>query len=193
MADRPLVDRLPPGAVPHVPLGTLPTPVERAGALGADIGVPDLYVKRGGRTGELYGGNKVRKLEFLLADANGQGREGVWTLGGGGSNPVLATALYARQQGLTPHAAQFPQPVTEHVRENLRVSATTAPELTLVGGILGVLREILRVRAKRALARDPSLYYVPAGGSSPLGVLRFVNAGLELPRRSKQGTSPNRT
>jgi D-cysteine desulfhydrase len=190
MAERPIFERGRGHRLPHSPIAELPTPVEHRPALGAEIGVPELYVKLDGRTGDLYGGNKVRKLEFLLGDALDRDRDAVWTLGGIGSNHVLATAIYAREHGLVPHAAQFPQPVTDHVRENLLALSTTDPELTLVGSIPAVGLEILRTRARIAVARDPSLYYVPAGGSSALGTLGFVNAALELARQVAAGELP---
>ena len=75
------------------PLGTFPTPVEYLTEL-------DLWVKRDDRSGALYGGNKVRKLEFLLADAVGRGAHRIVTLSAFGSHHLLATTLYGRGAGL---------------------------------------------------------------------------------------------
>lgn len=174
--------------VQRADIGSFPTPVEPAPDLGADLGVPDLYVKRDDRTGDSYGGNKVRKLDFLLGDALERGCRRVYTSGGIGSNHVLATCTYAREVGLRPEATLFPQPVTEHVRENLRALATPDPELTLAGSELRLPLHLLRARL--AARFDSSLYYVPPGGSSPVGALGFVEAARELAHQVESGELP---
>lgn len=168
------------GHIPRLAFATLPTPVHRMEELGDAIGIPDLWVKRDDQTGELYAGNKVRKLEYLLGEAEAEGHDQVWTVGGIGSHHVLATCIYARQQGLKPAALHFPQPVTDHVRDNLRALSTTRPDLTLVGNRAQIPVEVLRTKIREWLARGPEVYYVPAGGSSPTGVVGYVNAVGEL-------------
>jgi D-cysteine desulfhydrase len=173
--------------IPRVELADLPTPVDRLERLGDEIDVPNLWVKRDDRTGELYGGNKVRKLEYLLGEAQAQGHQQVWTVGAIGSHHVLATSIYARQQGLKPAALHFPQPVTDHVLENLRALSTTQPELTLAGHRAQIPVEVLRTKVREWLARGPEVYYIPAGGSSPTGVLGYVNAACELADQIEAG------
>lgn len=174
--------------VERADIGRLPTPVEPTPALGAALGVPNLQVKHDGRTGDAYGGNKVRKLDFLLGDALDRGCTRVFTSGGIGSNHVLATCTYARRVGLRPRAVQFPQPVTEHVRENLLAIAGTEPRLTLAGSELRLPLHLLRARI--AARFDADRYYVPPGGSSPVGALGFVEAALELERQVEDGDVP---
>src|SRR4030042_5456359 len=106
-------------AIPWVSLGQFPTPVEPMAKRGESLGFKRLWVKRDDFSGVRYGGNKVRKLEFLLADAQAQGRDAVLTLGAVGSNHVLATALYAQELGLKSFAVFVPQPVQEYARKNL--------------------------------------------------------------------------
>lgn len=169
-------------------IGSFPTPLEAVPELGITLGVPDLYVKRDDLTGEPYGGNKVRKLDCLLADAMLAGCDRVVTSGGIGSNHVLATATYARELGLEPRAVQFPQPVTDHVRENLRALAGLDPDLRLVDS---QYRFPLTVLGERICARfDEDLYYVPTGGSSPVGTVGFVEAAAELARQLDRGEAP---
>ena len=177
------------GRLAHLPLADLPTPVERLGPLGEAIGVPGLWIKRDDKSGELYGGNKVRKLEFLLADAIEQGHDRVWTVGAIGSHHCLATAIYAREHGLTPGILHYPQPVTEHVLKNLRALSTTAPDLELVG-IKALPGSVLKARVKDWLRLNPEEYYIPGGGSSPVGALGYVNAALELARQVEEGALP---
>jgi len=175
------------GDIPRLDFATLPTPAHRLEQLGEAIGVPDLWVKRDDQTGELYAGNKVRKLEYLLGEAIDEGHDQVWTVGGIGSHHVLATCIYARQQGLEPAALQFPQPVTDHVRANLRALSTTQPNLTLVGNRAQIPVEVLRTKIREWLARGPEVYYVPGGGSSPTGVLGYVSAVGELAEQIRAG------
>lgn len=176
--------------LPRLDLVDRPTPVDHAEALGRAVGLPNLYVKRDDQTGHLYGGNKVRKLEFLLADALEAGHDRVWTVGGIGSHHVLATCIYARQQGLKPGALHFPQPVTDHVLDNLRALSTTQPDLTLVDYKAQIPVEVLRTRVREWLARGPEVYYIPGGGSSPVGAVGYVDATLELADQIAAGELP---
>lgn len=174
-----LFRRFPGIQLPFVPLATLPTPLERLQELGDALGF-SLWVKRDDLSGDLYGGNKLRKLEFLLGDALKQGHENVWTVGAIGSHHVLATCIWARKLGLTPSALHFPQPVTPHVQKNLKALATTKPNLTLVDHRAGLPIEMFKVKLKEWLQTDERFYYIPGGGSSPLGTVGYVNAALEL-------------
>ena len=85
---------------PHVPLAQLPTPLEPLPRLSAELGGPRIWVKRDDQTGLAMGGNKVRKLEYLLADANAQGADVVLTTGATQSNHCRQTAAAAARLGL---------------------------------------------------------------------------------------------
>jgi 1-aminocyclopropane-1-carboxylate deaminase/D-cysteine desulfhydrase-like pyridoxal-dependent ACC family enzyme len=191
MADTALQRQFPRAeALPRTSFANLPTDIEPLTSLGAELGLEDLWVKRDDRSGSLYGGNKVRKLEFLLGEALAEGHDEVWTVGAIGSHHVLATCIYARQQGLEPGALHFPQPVTEHVLDNLRALSTTQPDLTLVSNRAQIPVEVLRTRVREWLARHPEVYYIPAGGSSATGALGYVNAALELVEQIEDGQMP---
>lgn len=177
-------------SLPRVEFARLPTPVARLPRLSRHLDGSELWVKRDDHSGTLYGGNKVRKLEFLLGDALEQGHDEVWTVGAIGSHHVLATCIYGRQQGLDPGALHFPQPVTDHVLDNLRALSTTEPDLTLVTHRLQIPVEVLRTKVREWLARHPEVYYIPAGGSSPVGVLGYVNAAVELADQIEAGEVP---
>ena len=176
--------------LPHVELADLPTPVESLDPLGAELGIRGLWVKRDDLTASTYGGNKVRKLEFLLGHALAEERERVWTVGAVGSHHVLATSIYAREVGIEPHALHFPQPITDHVREVLRALRTTRPHLELVNSKHILPVKMAQRHVKEWLARAESPYYIPGGGSSPRGVLGYVNAALELARQVDNGEIP---
>src|SRR5690349_596563 len=96
-------------------LGRFPTRVERVdGILPPAV---ELWVKREDESGTLYGGNKVRKLEFLFGDARARGCTRLETFGGWGAHHVLATALYGAQAGFRVGATLVPQPLDGHVRQ----------------------------------------------------------------------------
>ncbi len=176
--------------IPHSALGVFPTPVQHLTRLGEQFGIAKLYIKRDDISGTLYGGNKVRKLEFLLADAISKGYTKVWTVGAIGSHHVLATSIYARLLGLQPAALQYPQPVTNHVAEVLKALSTTQPELTLVDHVSKVPILLARERLREWLAKNPDTYYIPGGGSSFVGTLGYVNAALELKSQIDAGEIP---
>lgn len=176
--------------LPHVPLATIPTPVAHFPELGLKTGLPDLWVKHDDRSGLIYGGNKVRKLEFVFGDALAQGQTRVWTVGAVGSHHVLATSLYARKLGLTPEALHFPQPITPHVREVLAALSTTQPGLELLSSKNGLPGAMIKTRIKEWLSRAENPYYIPGGGSSPEGVLGYVNAAMELACQIEENQMP---
>lgn len=176
------------GDRPRAGIGTLPTPVTHMPDLGADLGVPDFYVKNEGKAGDLYGGNKVRKLDLLLGDALDRGCSRVVTGGSIGSNSVLATATYAREVSLDPAAIQFPQPVTDQVRENLRALAALDPDLRLTRWEPLLPAYLLSARLHSRFGDDS--YYIPVGASAPLGTLGYVWAVDELAEQIAAGDLP---
>jgi D-cysteine desulfhydrase len=177
-------------SIPHASLGHFPTPVEKLDDLAREVGLESLYVKRDDQSGTVYGGNKVRKLEFLLGDALDGGYDEVWTVGAIGSHHALATCIYARQLGLEPSVLHFPQPVTEHVLDNLRAISTTKPNLTLASHKVQLPIEVGKAKLKQWLSKANDVYYIPGGGSSPVGVLGYVNAAFELKQQVDGGELP---
>jgi 1-aminocyclopropane-1-carboxylate deaminase/D-cysteine desulfhydrase-like pyridoxal-dependent ACC family enzyme len=171
-------------SVPWISLGQFPTPVARLARLGQQLGA-ELWVKRDDLSGEVYGGNKVRKLEHLLAEARRRSTQAVVTVGGIGSNHLVATAIYGRQLGLPTRAVVVPQPVTPHVRRVLDQLRVLGVELVPCSSRLAVPLALLR--ARRGLERP---FVIPPGGSSPLGTLGYVAAGLELAAQIHRGEMP---
>lgn len=189
--ERALFSRFPALAdrVSHVSLATLPTAVEPL-ALDALPAGTRVFIKRDDLTGDTYGGNKVRKLEFLLGEALTQGCREVWTVGAIGSHHALATTLYARKLGLAVKVLHFPQPVTEHVRRNLRAIAAAGAELVLAernAVPAAIVRRHVRDWLTRKSVRSR---FIPAGGSSEIGALGYVEAALELVAQVEHGELP---
>lgn len=174
---RPLFDRYPGlrDKLPLIELATLPTPIQAPQQLAREIGVDSLLLKRDDLSAQLYGGNKVRKLEFLLADALAGDYGAVLTYGGAGSNHALATAIYAKQSGLDCHAILAREPATESVARKLLYHLDLGTQLESADTMPAI-----RAASERILASDGAVYEIPFGGSSWRGTAGFVNAGLEL-------------
>jgi D-cysteine desulfhydrase len=169
--------------LPFVRLGLLPTPVERAVALGEHLGMGALWVKRDDLSGEVYGGGKVRKLEFLLGEASQGGARTVVTFGGVGSNHAVATAIYAGQLGMHAVLLLLPEPADDHVRQHLLADLGAGAELRPARARFeGMVQQLVRGGA------DP--YVIAPGGSSPLGNVGFVNAAFELADQIAGGEVP---
>ncbi len=164
----------------HVPLGRFPTPVQKLERLGREIGVHDLYIKRDDLSGDVYGGNKVRKLEFILAMVLAKGAREVLTFGYAGSNHATATAVYAEKLGLRCISMLLPQPNAEYVRRNLLLSYCCNAELHQKGNITLLAATTAYQFLHHRLKFGCFPVVIPAGGSSALGTIGHVNAALEL-------------
>ncbi|QBJ97229.1 pyridoxal-phosphate dependent enzyme [Rhodococcus sp. ABRD24] len=177
-----LVSRL-----PYVRLGTAPTPVRRLDGLGSRN---RLWLKDESVFGDGgWGGNKVRKLEWILPDVLARKSRRIITVGGLGTNWGLATALYAKRFGIGTALALIDQPVDDHVRaqlERLRRSGATL-HLTRNKARTVACAPWLMLRHTRG-GRLP--YYLPPGGSSPVGALGYVEAGLEIAAQVEAGDIP---
>ncbi|MCY1006765.1 hypothetical protein OV079_14625 [Nannocystis pusilla] len=108
-------------------LATLPTPVERAPWLDAPGAA--VYVKRDDQTSRLYGGGKVRKLEWLLANPPYDDRRPIVSVGGIGSHHLVALALHLQAQGRELHAWVFDQVPTAHTLDDLALLLSTGAKL----------------------------------------------------------------
>ena len=174
-------------ALPRTPLVALPTPVEPLQVAGVPHGA--LFVKRDDLTSPIYGGNKARKLEFTLAAAAARGARRLVTTGGIGTHHGLATAVFGRALGMATTVVVVPQPVTEHVREQVRALLAFGAELRPAGGVAGAALEVVRSFALATL-RGEKPFWVPTGGSSGLADLGFVSAAFELAEQIEAGVLP---
>jgi D-cysteine desulfhydrase len=177
------------GRLPRRALATLPTPVHRLAGLERATGLRDLWIKRDDQTGTLYGGNKVRKLEWLLADALARGHRTVVTTGALGSNHALATTIYGGAVGLRVRLVLIPQPVTASVRRTLLLDHAHGAAIHFAPTVAAARRTVIGLLAG-GFVRGDRPYLVPTGGSSVLGTLGYVNAGLELAEQIAAGEVP---
>ncbi|UCH95360.1 MAG: pyridoxal-phosphate dependent enzyme [Candidatus Aminicenantes bacterium] len=178
----PLFERFPrlKDKLPYVSLCQLPTPIIKLDRLGSTIGLDHLYIKQDGLTAQPFGGNKIRKLEFLLGEALDQGAKEVMTFGFAGSNHALATAVYAKKIGLTGISMLMPQHNAHYVRRNLLMSHYCNTELHQYPNKLLLKIGTMVQRFRHRLKKGKVPYIIPTGGSTPLGALGFVNAAFEL-------------
>ncbi len=171
--------------IPWIKLAPMRTPVKQLFNLQDKLGISSLWIKQDNLTSPIYGGNKPRKLEYLLADAKYKDCNKVLTVGGIGSNHCIATAAFCNELNLTPYAALLYQPITTHVRNNLLLELYFKNNLIYSHTARG-----WRLRIRWKLNEDDRIYYIGQGGSSPLGTLGFIDAALELKNQINNGELP---
>ena len=178
-----LGDLFPGADLPHVTLGTSPTPVRQLTGLGRG---QDVWLKDESTFGDGgWGGNKVRKLEWIIPEAHRRRKSTLFTVGGIGTHWGLAAALYGREHGLHTVLGLVDQPIDDHVREQtarLDASGATIYRYPSVNR--------LKLAAPMILARHRLPYYLPAGGSSPVGSLGYVEVALEIAEQVAAGDLP---
>lgn len=148
-----------------------------------------LWVKRDDASAHPYGGNKIRKLEFLLGHALARGATRVATVGALGSNHVLATSVFARQVGLGCTAISFPRPMSAGVARTVLATASQGCRLIHLPTPALVPFAVSAVRTAAALRRE-RLCWITGGGSSALGTVGYVLAALELAEQVRAGALP---
>ena len=171
----------------------LPTPLVRMERLGKAIGHHDLWIKRDDLTSPLYGGNKIRKLDFILAHAARRKVKAIATAGAVGSHHVLATSLHGKDLGLDVGAVLYEVPKSRHLEENQGfIDENVSWKTVLKSPFLvpyGYWQWIKKCLDRGYRRSD--LMIIPPGGSSPLGCLGYVNAALEIEdQREKLGAPP---
>lgn len=168
------------GRLPRIKLASLPTPLEEAPSLSAYLGGPRILFKRDDITGLAFGGNKVRKAEYLMGEAVDRGCDVVITVGAVQSNHARAIAAAARRLGLDAIVVLNGEEPRER-QGNLLLDSILGADIRIINTddnyvIMGIVEDI--ARDLRRQGRTP--YVIPLGGSTPLGAAAFANAGLEL-------------
>lgn len=169
--------------VPRVRLGHFPTPLERLDRLSEALDGPEIWIKRDDCTGLATGGNKTRKLEFIVADAHSQGCDTLVTLGKIQSNHARQTAAAAAKAGMScvllleQLAANRSE--TYNGNGNVLLDRILGAEVTVVapGERTPAFAES-QMAALSTAGRTP--YLVPVGGSDAIGATGYVSCALEL-------------
>ncbi|OYX42596.1 MAG: D-cysteine desulfhydrase [Rhodobacterales bacterium 32-67-9] len=164
-------------------LAHLPTPLERLDRLTKDLGGPEIWIKRDDCTGLSTGGNKTRKLEFLMAEAEAMGADMVMTQGATQSNHARQTAAFAAKLGMKCHILLEDRTGSNDANYNHNGNvlldhlhgATTekrGPGLDMNAEMEAVAETFRKAGRK--------VYTIPGGGSNPTGALGYVNCAFEL-------------
>lgn len=168
---------------PRISLGHFPTPLEPMDRLSEELGGPRLWVKRDDCTGLSSGGNKTRKLEFLMADAAEKGADTIITQGATQSNHARQTAAAAAKLGMACHILLEDR------------TGSNDPNYILNGNVLldrlhgasvskrpsGADMNAEMEALSAQLTEDGKIpYVIPSGGSNPIGALGYVNCAREL-------------
>lgn len=167
--------------LPRILLADLPTPVSGM-TVSTARGQRDISIKHDDVTAQAYGGNKVRKLEYLLRRAQDCRARRVATFGTVASNHALATALYAGSLGVECTCLLSHQSRTPLAAPVLNTHLRIGTEIVQLGG-----NRAERVRTMRQTLQGRQICLIPAGGSNWLGAVGFVNAGLELAAQVADG------
>jgi len=175
-----LVDHL-----PRLSLGFLPTPIHPLPGLSRALMGPDLWIKRDDQTGLGAGGNKVRKLELLIAEAMAQGADTVLTAGAPQSNHARQTAAAAARNGLACLLALRGK-APEVVTGNLLLDHLFGADVRWAGD--RPFPEMLAELAEEVSGRGGKPYIIPYGGSNELGTAAFAEAMVELLQQSREAS-----
>ena len=182
--------------LPHVRLGFFPTPFYKLDRLSEKLGV-NLYIKRDDFTGmNLFGGNKIRKLEYLLGEAKAFGCEYAITYGATQSNHAMETAAACRRCGIKPilYLTAVVEPDEKDVRANLLLDKILGVELHIVDIKPGETEDEAEARsfqmgAERAAELNASghpCYDIPMGGASVTGSVGFAHGFVEFQRQLEE-------
>lgn len=175
---------------PRVTLGHFPTPLEPLENLSRLLGGPTIWIKRDDATGLATGGNKTRKLEFLLADALAQKADVVITQGATQSNHVRQTIAGAARLGL--NAKALLETRVSEFGEAYQHSGNVLLDTLLGGEIVGHLpagsdmQQAMETYAATLREAGHRPYIIPGGGSNPIGAMGYVAAAEELLWQSSQ-------
>ncbi|MGI6643735.1 MAG: 1-aminocyclopropane-1-carboxylate deaminase/D-cysteine desulfhydrase [Bacillota bacterium] len=182
--------------IPREQIGFFPTPLHRLDNLSKDLGI-SLYLKRDDLSGpSTFGGNKVRKLEYLLADAKRLGAEYVITYGATQSNHAMLTAIASSRAGLRPvlFLTAVVPPDPKDLRGNLLLDHVLGAEIHILPMQPGMsMADASAARYESAKLRIMELeslghrcYKIPGGGASPVGCLAFASGYLEMMEQAQR-------
>lgn len=161
-------------------IADLPTPLTTAQFDSAQ-GAREIAIKHDNVSSTHYGGNKIRKLEYILQRARERKARRIATFGAVGSNHALATSIIARQHGFECTCFLVPQKRTPNVPRTLNMHRRIGTEIVPFGRTVDALPTLRRYLHGR------HSWVIPMGGSSWLGAVGFVNAGLELAQQIASG------
>jgi len=174
---------------PKVRLGHLPTPLEPMDRLSEILGGPRLWVKRDDCTGLSSGGNKTRKLEFLMADAQSKGADTIITQGATQSNHARQTTAAAAKLGMECHILLDDRTGSNDnnyiLNGNVLLDRLHGASVSKRSGGTDMNLE-MQDFADTLTEKGKKPYIIPGGGSNPIGALGYVNCARELTEQASE-------
>jgi len=170
--------------LPRVPLGHWPTPLHELPHLSATLGGPRIFMKRDDVTGLALGGNKCRKLEYVLADAKQRGVDTLITSGSSQSNFALQMAAAARKLKMEPYLVLVKGVHTETqgnlLLHNILNSTVNILKVSDPGEMFTTMPRKMNELAEELRSKGRNPLVIPAGAFTPLGTAGWVNAAEEI-------------
>lgn len=173
-------------SVPWVSLGNFPTPIKRLNHLSDDLD-NEIYIKQEDIGGEYYGGNKVRKLEYVLGYAKLNKYQSIVTYGASGSNWVVATVIYGKMLGMNVSALLFHRPLNQWTQKNFDFIQQNADKVYNYSSVAMTGYYLLKARAQQS---NKKVYSIGMGGSTPVSSFGYINWVMELKEQIDQGLIP---
>ncbi len=176
--------------LPRVSLGNYPTPLMEARHLSAVLGGPRIIIKRDDLTGLALGGNKCRKLEYVLADAQQRGIDTLITTGSSQSNHALQTAAAGRKLGMETYLVLVKGVHVETqgnlLLHNILNSAVNIFDVADPGEMFTTMLKKMNELADELRSKGRNPLVIPAGAEVPLGTAGWVNAAEEIGQQLKE-------
>lgn len=173
------------GRLPRVRLANLPTPLEDMPNLSRVLGGPRVLIKRDDYTGLAFGGNKVRKLEFLMAEAKARKADVVITSGGLQSNHARLTASAARKLGMKVVLVLHGEEPRDY-DGNLLLDFILGADIRFLRSKGDEPIKVMESMAEELKRQGHNPYIIPMSGSTGLGAVGYVNASLEILTQSNE-------
>lgn len=175
-------------SIPYLPLIEKPTEVARLEKISKVFGHKELYIKREDQTDSIYGGNKVRNLEFVLGEAKHRKAKKVLTMAPLGSNFIAALAAQTKKVSLSAEVEHFVMVKTPQILAHADFSLELGAKLNVHPGYSGMLVAASQIAYSRMT--DDETYYCPPGASYTTGALGHVSAALEFVEQINRGEVP---
>lgn len=170
--------------IKKVKLGNYPTPLEKMENMTKLLGKGELYIKRDDTTGPAFGGNKTRKLEYLLQEAIDTGCTAVMTFGGTQTNHGRTTVGAAVKLGMKPILVLSGKD-TGYLSGNLNLDAMMGTDIYFISDPAKTMEVVADVVAKYE-AQGDKVYQVPVGGSNPLGAVGYIMSVKEILKQMEE-------
>lgn len=169
-----------------VSLGEYPTPLEKMENLTKKHGKGNLYIKRDDATGPAFGGNKTRKLEYVIKEALDGGYTAMLTVGGPQTNHGRATVAASIKYGLKPILVLMGEEPT-YLSGNLNLDAMMGADIYFTADREEGVKKVI----EKYEAMGEKVYYLPGGGSNTTGVVGYINTVPEIMKQCKEmGINP---